>query len=962
MSREKRFATPSRLAGLRLGWRLARRTTLRGLRRSILIIALIAVPLAGTTAVLTVFQSTAPTTEERIATSLGGAEAILWAFTPPGSDLRQEPLEPFSASSGNISAEARILDISDVVPRGTEVLTLEWSSVLAETPHGRTRVEVLRGPSWDPVFEGMHQLEVGRDPRRSDEAVVTRSVLERFDIDLGDEISVVWPGPAMLTVVGVMGDRTLPDSSLTLYVPTNTTVPSDEVGRAPLQKRHFLPELALSWSDVQTLNTQGYVALSRSVLLSPPPDAQPFFKQSSADSLLLAGSVIGIVFAALEVILLAGAAFSVTARQEQRTLALLASTGASPGRLGRLLAFRGVLLGFLGGVAGVGLGLGLAAGFIAWDSNGSATQYYGFHVPVLYLTLFVVAATVLGWLAALVPGRTIARMDVVGALRGSRRPPPPSKRTPRFGLAFIAIGTLVLGGVVVATPLVYDAYRRGLLTELLQLPYLEGTLVALFGAVMLLLGLGLSVSFLLRVLASAFRRAGFSTRLALSDASRNSPRTAPAVAVTLTVTFVASLGMCMLGAMQAQMMSGYVQTSPTGTIYFSLTQQDVLSEEGNGVETRRFTDTSAIREILEANVDLTAMSAIWSTDTLNPGTGLISEDAGGDLVAKPYVAVDIPPDQLCPSDRRSPEWTPDHLVLGTDAYATWNSDPRCVRTTSSRLGLGDVQVSNETGLALILGHQPTPATLEAFRSGKAIVLDPLLLDDGTVSISWWPPDSGGMPPFLVPDGVTPIRTQTVDAHSVDPGYDGEFSVIVSRATAEKLGLDSSPTVVLARSGSPVSYEQLIALQESALALPGNTWGQLDPQVEQGPGSRLAEQGIAMVAIVGLSAFIALAATAIAIGLARVDAARDLATLRAVGASPALRRRLSFAQALIIAGIGTVLGTLLGIAPAAVIGQVLEMPFSPPWLHLAMLVIGVPLLIATGSALIQRRVRDTSVRL
>jgi ABC-type lipoprotein release transport system permease subunit len=111
---------------------------------------------------------------------------------------------------------------------------------------------------------------------------------------------------------------------------------------------------------------------------------------------------------------------------------------------------------------------------------------------------------------------------------------------------------------------------------------------------------------------------------------------------------------------------------------------------------------------------------------------------------------------------------------------------------------------------------------------------------------------------------------------------------------------------------------------------------------------------------GLTALISFAAASVAIGLARADGRRDEEVLDAIGAPPRLRRGVAFWQAVVIAGIGTLLGAAVGLLPvlALHLATVLGPPeavatgpmpdFAPPWLQLGLTVVGVPLAIALGS--------------
>lgn len=98
-----------------------------------------------------------------------------------------------------------------------------------------------------------------------------------------------------------------------------------------------------------------------------------------------------------------------------------------------------------------------------------------------------------------------------------------------------------------------------------------------------------------------------------------------------------------------------------------------------------------------------------------------------------------------------------------------------------------------------------------------------------------------------------------------------------------------------------------------------------------------------VGVVGL-------ATATAVALARLDGREDAATLVAVGARPSTARWTAAAAALLIGGVGSVLGVLVGIVPGvraalSMTGGFGERFVAIPWALLATVGVGIPLLVA-----------------
>jgi putative ABC transport system permease protein len=114
-------------------------------------------------------------------------------------------------------------------------------------------------------------------------------------------------------------------------------------------------------------------------------------------------------------------------------------------------------------------------------------------------------------------------------------------------------------------------------------------------------------------------------------------------------------------------------------------------------------------------------------------------------------------------------------------------------------------------------------------------------------------------------------------------------------------------------------------------------------------------------LVGLAAILMLGGTLTAMFLALADARPDLATLAAVGAAPRTRRSVGAAYTFVVAFAGAVLGMLVGFVPGIAItwplttsgwqgtGPYLEIP----WLMIAVIVVGLPLLTAGVVGLLTR---------
>ena len=165
-------------------------------------------------------------------------------------------------------------------------------------------------------------------------------------------------------------------------------------------------------------------------------------------------------------------------------------------------------------------------------------------------------------------------------------------------------------------------------------------------------------------------------------------------------------------------------------------------------------------------------------------------------------------------------------------------------------------------------------------------------------------------------------------------------------------------MLVATSRTPTQAEQEAALAAVQRVADGSVY------VERGYQDTYR---IGLVVLVIAAVVVAIAAAATATGLALADAAPDVATFAAVGASPAVRRRLAAGTALVLAGLGTALGIGAGVLPglAAVWAQRPSgasgygaftgsgWPLVIPWSSLLVTAAAAPIITALAAGLLTR---------
>ncbi len=502
----------------RLPLRLARRDALRHRARSVLVLAMIALPVLAVTAADVMIQTSSVSGAESVDRRMGSAQALV--EVSQGMRMVQQAPDPNdgynSAGDGNdeMPSAAQVSSMLD----GATLLEIRRGQAAVRTSNGRTPVEVTEVDLHDPLTGGLFELSSGRLPRSAGEVVVNQAVLDK-GYRVGETLELTADdAPADPTIVGVA------ESTSVRSFPA-AAGPIGALGVDVGSSRSWLVDGGpLSWATVRQLNDIGAVVTSRAVIEDPPPrsewpeEVQPV---STSDSIAVLGLIV--VMALIEVVLLAGPAFAVSARKQQRSLALMAATGGTPKQSRRVIIASAVVLGSAASVAGVAVGIGAARLLQPLLQSRSDDWFGPFEVPWLHLAGVAGFGMLSALLAAVVPAYLASKQDVVAVLAGRRGDRSPSLKSPLLGLVLLGAG--IAGSAYGATS---DS---------------GGELVIAASAIPAVLGMILLVPMVLALVAKVSGRLPLVLRYAVRDANRHRTRTVPAVsAVAATVAGVVALG------------------------------------------------------------------------------------------------------------------------------------------------------------------------------------------------------------------------------------------------------------------------------------------------------------------------------------------------------------------------------------------------------------------------------------
>ena len=909
------------LASWRVAIRIARRDARRYRWRSALIVAMVGLPVLFLTSGITLMATNDVSTAESVPSLMGSAQARIQA-EGGGHRLNQSP-DPLSDLNGVSVSGSAAFAVPGFAPDSgwttRKVQRLTGGNVIQSLDaylhviqgDRRPSLPVLGIDARDPVARGMTSLVSGRWASTPSEIVVTEAGVAAGLPRAG----TLTAGPdgklRQLSVVGVASAQTQVGMPFLIALPELVRGVSDPertsaaflVGRAD----------PVTWSDVRRMNNYGVVVQSREVFQSPPSDAQldpTVAKDISSNQrqldLVLLLAAVGLF---IETTLLAGPAFAVSAARQRRSLALAASTGAEARQLRRYVLGQAVVLGVVSAAIAVVAGVLLTLVGLTWWKAGHPDLVTGpFEVSWPRVVGVFSCSVVASVVAALLPARGIARLDIVSVLAGRS-----GDRKAHRGLPVVGVVVMVGSGCTIIWGAVSGADRS------LGLSSTE-FLVAV-GAVGLVIGCLMVIPALLALVGRLGAPLVLPLRLAARDTARQRGRSTPAVAAIMAA--VAALTALSIGALSdtRQQEDNYKPQRPLGTGAIFLN-----SDDGNERSVRAVLDRFAPQL------------------TVDP-TGYVAETAA---IAKNSRKVSwvspVPPG--CTEAQIVAVEQPNGGIAGCEPFAK---------------GAVTLQVAGLPGISARAPLSvPQRAALEG---GGILVANPRLAHDGQVS--------------LVGGRETQERSGVVTGHVVTKRYRVPAVLVDPRIMEAALGGQRSDVWVLADTATRLGWP--VQITRFNLTSPTGT---ISPEVQHSVADRLGddymmdvERGfespyrMILLILFSVAGLLVLIASLISTALSLAESENDMATLAAVGATRQTRRGIAASQALLVAACGCLLGVVVGIVPgiavawpltSRVLDQVtgLMVTQSPviviPWLRLAALCLGVPLLAAGFAWMAVRR--------
>ncbi|GAB3165426.1 hypothetical protein GCM10027059_22970 [Myceligenerans halotolerans] len=808
-----------------------------------------------------------------------------------------------------LTVDAYGAKLAATLPTGSKLYPILEGDRQLDGPDLRWDVQIHQTDLSVPEVAAVYMLHEGRLPRGGEEIALNASTAELLGADIGDTVGVVgWDADgeetedAELTVTGLLATRQA----------TTVTAVTDEDG--PLMPHTHMPEPE---SDSES---DAAVASGTRIwyVTSPEPVTWDDVRAvnelgSTAVSPAVAqdpppDAIPEPTEADLELLLVVAAVMAIA--MAQGILVVMPAFAIGRRSAARSLAVLAAAGADRATLRHVTLSGAIVTGFVA-ATAGLGLGILGVIMMDLLglrplpnlvvpplLTLLVPAGALIAAAAAFPAAIAAGRTDVTAALAGRFPRRPPRRRS-------LAAGAVVTGAGV-ATALTGAVHQEPW--------WIVG------GVVLAELGIILATGAILTTLGGIAPLLPISGRLALRDAVRQHSRTIPAVVAVVAAVGTGVGALSYFASAQAQQDASYGATVNDGV---------VLIEGRSGTDP--LTDAE-IAEIVEVAHDVVGPAeAIQLRTAESPGAAFTGVG---------------PPSGLLEAIREA------------DASEVCdNGDRECHAAqlnTWTDHGLWVVQVS-DGDIASILPYADPDAAAQALSTGKTVVAPEIMNDDGTATLTT---NIAGLPEDAEPvkDGGN-YETQLAAA-GVALANGSLESVVLPPAAVAALELDVVRTgVALIPEARPTTVTEERLRQSLAEVREGIT-----VYAELGPRAQADQLDMVPYALALVGAVVALIATWLAAALAAADSRADLATLTAVGASPATRRRLVAAQAAVVSVTGALLGTGLGIltAWAFVILDRHRGDFPDPrwalhvpWQWVGLLLVGLPVLAAGAAWLVTR---------
>jgi hypothetical protein len=528
------------MTGLRPLLRLAWREVTRDKARSALVVGLVALMVGAAVAAATITRTTTANSGDYIVSEFGAADLIVSVGSEgTGGGFAAESVEeeggPVVLSAQQrqdvVTATETVLGQPGVVARSA------WmSSGAADDGPFRSDSSVSLNVAGlqlgDPIFEGRYRLLRGRFPQTDSDVVLTPQVLDENSIEIGEtiplfgrefvvvgEIGRAGSAYSGIAVVSPAGFDRLDLDSLNVHteilfasVDVNPrTLTIDDAAMREVADLAEVPALQIHYWSRPQFSVGGFYRASGGYIDPARPEQL--------------GTLVAALFA-VQVALVAAAAFAVGVARRTRQFGQLQATGANNRQLQQVVLLEAGVFGLLGALLGAVLGVGVAA--LARSQGWLDTVGDRYPFDVRWSLMDLIGPAIVGVGAAVAaawwPTRRLRTLEPASALAGHIPVTTPRVRNPAFGLLALVGGTLLFVGVA-GTDYLYESGDLGVALMVVAI-------LAMFGGALS------SIGVLIHRIGERADKLPLLARLVVRNSARHQSRSWVAVAALVAVVIL----------------------------------------------------------------------------------------------------------------------------------------------------------------------------------------------------------------------------------------------------------------------------------------------------------------------------------------------------------------------------------------------------------------------------------------
>ncbi len=445
--------------------------------RSCLVITSIAIPICAVVTGYILFTSAIPTRSQELTSWFSAA------------DLRV--IERTTDSP---------LDMAHLLPPGTEVMELQSRSVTVELPGDRAQFMISNLELESPLAEGRLVLMAGQPPDRPSEIALSKSLLDKLRLKIGDTVHLTEPDQ-QFTVSGRVANPMAVSRDEAITV--GAAIPPSQTRTWLIDSGGLDPQLIKGHLQTAVGPHRLDIVLRSEMLRTLKKDQRPSLTALIGGAFLIVTSLV------------TSSALAISANRNVRSFALLAANGAEPQRLRQVVFFESALLGVLGSFGGAAIGVVVALATMPSLAGLANRVHVDLVLPIVPIVLTTLSGLIAVMIAGMVPAVAAGRTQVRTAL---------DMRTPkRQGRS-----TTVAPAILLITGLGWTWLGASISDSPYQPLLAAGAVATLAGAVF-------ATKPLVRLLGRLAARLPALPRVAARDLGRSPGRVVPTMGATIAI-------------------------------------------------------------------------------------------------------------------------------------------------------------------------------------------------------------------------------------------------------------------------------------------------------------------------------------------------------------------------------------------------------------------------------------------